>query len=195
MRVIDNWSLPLAAAIPLALAASALAGGGHCAHCGCQAECHKVCRLVCEEKKVPVTCWGCKCEDFCLPGHSKRGCEHCEEVCNEDANDCDAPCTHTQNFVWTEWIPGCGAKLHTKKKLMKKTITKKVPSHKWVVEDLCAACQANCDTAAIQPPLPAIGGASGPIAATIGDGEIAPISHTSAANQAWYKPLLPTWKK
>ena len=27
---------------------------------------------------------------------------------------------------------------------MKKTVTKKVPGFKWVVEDLCPACQARC---------------------------------------------------
>jgi hypothetical protein len=151
MRAIDHFALPVAGAILVALTASAIAGGGgHCAHCGCQAECHKVCRLVCEDKKVPVTCWGCKCEDFCIPGHSKKCCEHCETVCDEVAADCDAPCTHAKNFVWTEWIPGC-AKVHTKKKLMKKTVTKKIPSYKWVVEDLCPRCEANCPDPAVQP--------------------------------------------
>ena len=150
MRAISKICLGLAALAVLGLASRGLAGGGHCAHCGCQADCHKVCRLVCEEKKVPITCWGCKCEDFCVPGHSKACCQHCETVCDEDAADCDAPCTHAKNFVWTEWIPGC-AKIFTKKKLMKKTVTKKIPSYKWVVEDLCPHCEANCPDPAVQP--------------------------------------------
>jgi hypothetical protein len=39
----------------------------------------------------------------------------------------------------TNWIPG-SAKVHTKTKLMKKTVTQKVPVHRWIVEDLCSQC-------------------------------------------------------
>jgi len=175
MRAFSLFNLGLAAIALLGLAARAAAEGGCCAHCGCQASCQKVCRLVCEEKKVPITCFGCKCEDFCIPGHSKTGCQHCETVCDEDAVDCDAPCTHSKNFVWTEWMPGC-AKLHTKKKLMKKTITKKVPTYKWVVEDLCGPCQVRA-------------------AAAPESGQVAPASFTSDYEAPWYKSLLPAWNK
>ena len=34
-----------------------------CAHCGCCCSCQKVCRLVEEEKKVEIVCWGKKCEE------------------------------------------------------------------------------------------------------------------------------------
>ena len=47
----------------------------------CGGPCKKVCRLVCEEKKVEVVCWGCKCEDFCVPGPGCPTCEHCKCVC------------------------------------------------------------------------------------------------------------------
>lgn len=40
------------------------------------------------------------------------------------------------------WIPGCDPEIVTKRKLMKKTITKTVPSFKWVVEDACPQCIA-----------------------------------------------------
>ncbi len=114
-----------------------------CARCNCHDRCHKVCRLVCEEKKVEVVCWGCEAEDFCVPGPSCPKCEHCEMVkCGGEEGGNDAVCTQPTKFVWTEWIPGC-AKIFTKKKLMKRTITKKVPSYKWVVEDLCKSCRAN----------------------------------------------------
>src|SRR5690349_14158950 len=118
--------------VPLLLAGAALAGD-QCAHCGCQG-CEQVCRLVREEKKVNITCWGCKCEDFCVPGKSCRDGRNCDEVCDEcDGEVCSAP----KKFVWYNWIPGCAENIYTKKKLMKKTITKTVPSYKWVVEDLC----------------------------------------------------------
>jgi hypothetical protein len=136
----------------------AVAGGlGRCAHCGCHTDCCKVCRLVEEEKKVEVVCYGAKCEDFCIAGPSKRGCQHCETVCDF----CDQPdpkgpdYVKPKAFVWTDWMPGC-AEVFTKKKLMKKTITKKVPSYKWVVEDLCPKCERNSTGASVPAgtPLP-----------------------------------------
>ncbi len=124
-----------------------------CAHCQESGACRKVCRLVCEEKQVEVVCWGCKCEEFCVPKRSTKGCEHCEIVCagcgsGEKGSDCSAPHAAPKRFVWTDWCPGC-AKLFTKKKLMKKVETVKVPSYKWVVEDLCPKCEASCAVTAV----------------------------------------------
>jgi len=143
MRDNLRFTVLMCLAVLVASAIRAHGADGCCAHCGCACSCQKICRLVCEEKKVDVICWGCKCEDFCVPGHSKPGCQHCEKVCGdcEDPCDCTKPHAKSKNFVWTEWIPGC-AKILTKKKLMQKIVTKKVPSYKWVVEDLCAQCAA-----------------------------------------------------
>ncbi len=44
-----------------------------CLHCHRHADCTKVCRLVCEEKKVEVTLWGCETEEFCVPGPKSSG--------------------------------------------------------------------------------------------------------------------------
>lgn len=54
------------------------------------------------------------------------------------------------------------ATMFTRTKLMKKTITKEVPTYKWVVEDLCQHCEANCPCASIEqgaelPPVPVAG--------------------------------------
>ena len=138
-RILVGIVLALVALV--SLANWARAGSGCCAHCGCAAGCQRVCRLVCENKKVTTTCWGVQNEEFCIPGPSTPNCEHCETVCEE--NDPKAPCTQPKKFVWTEWISSGHAKVHTKKKLMKKTVTKTVPSFKWVVEDLCPQCQTN----------------------------------------------------
>jgi hypothetical protein len=141
-------------AIVLALGASRVAQAGDCccAHCGGCSECQKVCRLVCEDKKVDVVCWGCVCEDFCLPKHNKPRCEHCKWVCAKCDEPCnpDAPHVEPKRFVWTDWIPGC-ATMHTRTKLMKKTESVTVPSFKWVVEDLCPKCESNCTVAAVGP--------------------------------------------
>jgi hypothetical protein len=155
----------LVAAAALTLVAAVRAGAGDCccAHCGCDQPCQKVCRLVCEEKKVEIVCWGCKCEDFCLPKPSEPGCKHCEMVCGacDEPCDCTKPYAEPKRFVWFDWTPGC-AKIHTKKKLMQKKETKTVPSYKWVVEDLCAGCESRCDCATIvaganvSPPPPMV---------------------------------------
>ncbi len=134
----------------LGLATSATAGDAGCARCGCQ-DCCKVCRLVREDKKVPVICWGMKCEDFCDQGPSCRGCKNCEEVCQSTEKDANGPCVAPKDFTWHDWIPGCSKGILTKKKLMKKTVTKTVPSFKWVVEDLCAECEAKTQDAVVPP--------------------------------------------
>lgn len=105
-----------------------------CGHTGC---CEKVCRLEKEEKKISVTCWGSKCEYFCLPGPSCQCCGHCEEVCKE----CEPKISSASRTLrWYHWIPGRPEGLATKKKLMRKTVTKILPSFKWVVVDLCPNC-------------------------------------------------------
>ncbi len=115
-------------------------GTNCCAKCGCQSRCNQVCRLICEDKKVQEVCWGVQTEEFCIPGPSTPGCEHSEKVC-EPGPDPKDPCTASHKFVWTSWIPSMTAKIFTKKKLMKKTVTKTVPNYKWVVEDLCPECE------------------------------------------------------
>lgn len=138
------------ASLTLASAAAARAGDVRCAHCGVCGAGDKVCRLVCEEKKVDVVCWGCLCEDFCLPGPSEPGCQHSTTVCDE----CDkprvpgAPQVDPKRFVWREWFPGC-ARIFTRKKLYKKVETVTVPSYRWVVEELCPHCQTCCEVAAV----------------------------------------------
>ena len=80
-------------------------------------------------------------EEICVPAPSTAECKHCETVCPktpEDQNIFAQP----KKLVWTSWIPGCGADVFTKRKLMKKTVTKTVPSFKWVTEDACQQCIA-----------------------------------------------------
>ena len=93
-----------------------------CDHCGCQASCQKVCRLVCETKKVPKITYDCQCEDFCVPGPSIRS-----TACDE--------CGH-KHHVYT---PQC-AKLRTRTKLIKNETTEEKVVYKWVVENVCCDC-------------------------------------------------------
>lgn len=121
-----------------------------CDRCRDQGPCNKVCRLECETKKVEVTCWGIKCEEFCMFGPSKSVCKHCETVCEFCEEDSDAISSGPKKFVWREWNP-CSAKIFTRKKLMKRTVTKTVPSYKWVIEDLCETCEQNLPEVMIEP--------------------------------------------
>jgi len=114
-------------------------GDGCCDHCGCNSGVKKICRRVAEQKKVTVTCWGCDEEAFCVPGCSKPGCEHREDVCG-CSGGCSM-CLRVKPFVWMEWIPSDRASIFTRRKLMKKTVTKTVPSYRWVVEDCCPSCR------------------------------------------------------
>jgi hypothetical protein len=158
-KILMAISLALVGAASVQLPAAS-GGDGHCNCCGCNAPCQKVCRLVKEEKKVEIVCWGCKCEDFCIPAPSTPLCKHCEMVCGEEdvGGGKGAPCVQPKPFVWMEWLPGCGAQIHTKKKLMKKVVTKKILSFKWVVEDLCPQCEQKVAAAEFEPdhaiPLP-----------------------------------------
>src|ERR1051325_4142362 len=98
-----------------------------CDHCGCNCNVHAVCRLKCETKKVPKVTYTCECEDFCVPGPSKKcGCT-CETDC--------CGCEHCK----TNWIPQC-AKVHTRTKLIKHTEMKEEKTYKWVVEYVCGSC-------------------------------------------------------
>ncbi len=112
-----------------------------CAHCKKQTPCTKVCHLVCEEKKIEITCWGCEREEFCVPGPSIPKCDHCKEFnCSCEVGLKQKVTSKPKPFCWTNWLPG-GASVRSRKKLMKRTETQTVPSHKWVVEDLCGECK------------------------------------------------------
>jgi hypothetical protein len=121
-----SFNIILAFTMLLVLACPARAGH-FCHRCGCQRHCKKICRLVCEKKKETKIEYGCECEDFCIPGHSKK--------CGVKV-ECDCHGHRHREIVWQ---PVC-AKVHTRKKLVKKEITKEVPSYKWVVEEYCCIC-------------------------------------------------------
>jgi hypothetical protein len=118
----------------VALSASASSADCCCQDCGCSCQTGKICRLVREKKKVPKVTYTSECEDFCVPGPSKR----CGYTC-----ECEDDCTcGLHSHRKTIWEPTC-AKVRTRSKLVKKEETKEVDSWKWVVEDLCPKCAAN----------------------------------------------------
>lgn len=130
----------LLALFPLSLSTRAEEIG--CCHgCG-NNKCHlkPVCRLVCETKKVVEVVYDCECEDFCVPGPSKK----CGEVCEKDC------CGHDHKRIL--WQPSCG-KVHHRHVLVKHECEKEVPHYKCVVEYVCERCcgcagRVPCDQAA-----------------------------------------------
>jgi hypothetical protein len=117
-------------ALLIAVAASistAEAGQHLCNHCGCRQNCRKVCRLICGTKKEVKTEYSCECEDFCIPGPSQKCGVKCE------CNRLGIKCCHAV------YKPTC-AKVHTKRVLVKKEVSKEVPDYKWVVEEVCCHC-------------------------------------------------------
>jgi hypothetical protein len=141
-------ALALAAATCLALALPAWAsesGGADpsccgtsakCDRCGCHGPCNKVCRVVCEMKKVEVTCWEVQCEDFCAPLPNLCGRDDCAD---SGQGACDPP--------------KCG-KVRTKKTLVKRTVTKEAPAYKCVVEYVCCDCASRGGGTPKEAPVP-----------------------------------------
>ena len=139
MKLISNVSVCLTLFV-IALTSTPTAFAGDCCQrCGRNCDCHSVCRCVPFEKEVKVVCWGCSDTDICIPHASIRGCKHREDVCDK----CEHGCCRNAGLVWWDWSP-CGAKSFTRHKLMKKIVTRKIPSHKWVTEELCDACAVDC---------------------------------------------------
>lgn len=112
--------------LPLACVTRAEAGRVFCRHCGCWQNCKKVCHVKCETKKETKTEYVCECEDFCVPGPSKKCGVKIERDC----------LGRHRTIIWQ---PRC-ARVHTKKKLVKKEVTKEVPDYKWEVEEYCCVC-------------------------------------------------------
>jgi hypothetical protein len=82
-------------------------------------------------KEIKEVCWDVKCEDFCVPGPSCC----CGKVNKHDECGC---------WSYKIWKPNCGC-VRTRKTLVKKEVTRKVPTTKWVVENVCAHCKSACD--------------------------------------------------
>jgi hypothetical protein len=109
------------------------------------APCGKVCKLVCEKKKLPAVGYGYKCETICIPGPSRRGCKHCDTTCC--AGD-DIKGYHPAiEFCWYDWF-ACGcAQPRTVKLLTKYQAEKELSSYHWeVVDASCCDCVAQAGT-------------------------------------------------
>lgn len=154
----------LGAALGLWLQSSpAQAGDGCCSCCGCACQPEMTCHLVKYMKKVTVTCYGCKCNNICIPGPSCKGCEHCEGCCDNGGQcgqcnggcGCD-DCNHKPDchLRWFDWCPTCACPI-TVKQLQKFEVTKEVCAYKWEAVPMCAGCaeKAHEDDKKVPPTL------------------------------------------
>jgi hypothetical protein len=106
--------------------------------CVSRPACGKVCKLVCETKKIPGVGYGYECDTICIPHCSRVGCKHCDTTCcpQDDIEGCPPRI----EFCWYDWF-ACGcAKPRSIKLLTKYQAEREVCSYRWEVVD--AAC---CD--------------------------------------------------
>ena len=116
--------------LALVPAGSTRAGGGCCDRCGCEAECCRVCRVVCEMKETKKVTYCCKEEDICVPGPSQRCVSKCD-------------CGHCAACRQVEWQPTV-AYVKTRKVPVKHEEIVLKPTYKWVVEYVCPHCADAC---------------------------------------------------
>ncbi len=118
-----------------AVLSGAAAWADSCDRCGDQAACHRICRVVCEYKKVKVTRWECKVEQICLPRRGKHCGHHGHCSCQP--------------------VPPQPGRVRCRKRLIRVEETKLVPSYRLVVEYLCSQCAASCQGGSSSAPPPA----------------------------------------
>src|SRR3954447_7157104 len=84
----------------------------HCALDLTRPACGKVCKLVCETKKITAIGYGNECKSICLPPPSQPGCKHCACCCGEvkcEPGQCCQPAAPKFEFCWRNWFAcGCG---------------------------------------------------------------------------------------
>jgi len=106
--------------------------------------CGKVCKLVCETKKLTAIGYGSDCKDICLPNPSRSGCKHCAVCYGKCAEDACGNCQSCQpkcEFCWRDWF-ACGcAQPRTVRVLTKYQAEKKICWYHWEVVD-ASCCEA-----------------------------------------------------
>ncbi|MFM7078061.1 MAG: hypothetical protein ACKO3G_18615 [Planctomycetaceae bacterium] len=111
------------------------AADGRCDRCGSRCCVVKVCAPRCTEQEITKISWETECEDFCVPGRSRR----CPDACGKQTCLCRGGAT---------WEPGCGS-VRSREVLVKKTTKESKPTVEWQVEERCGACRgdARCTAA------------------------------------------------
>src|SRR5262245_13940383 len=129
--------------------------------CCTRPACGKVCKLVCEKKKLTAFGYGYECKDICIPCPSQCGCKHCDVCCGEckcedNCGCCCTPAGPACKFCWRDWF-ACGcAQPRTVKVLTKYQCEKKIDWYHWEVVDAGCCDGINCcDTVGANAATPA----------------------------------------
>jgi hypothetical protein len=115
-----------------------------------------------------ILCGGCGGKGSC-GGKGHGGSSHKGGDCGCGGKGCVCHMSTSENlvgpskyFVWFNWTPGC-ATTRCVKRLVRRTVTKEVPSYEWVIQDLCKGCSDKADQvdpgviapgSAVPPPPP-----------------------------------------
>lgn len=108
---------------------------------GSQPACGKVCKLVCETKKLTAICYGSESKDICIPDPSREGCKHCAVCYGKCAAGSCGECQPKCQFCWRDWF-ACGcAQPRRVRVLTKYQAEKKICWYHWeVVDATCCKC-------------------------------------------------------
>jgi hypothetical protein len=106
--------------------------------------CGKVCKLVCDTKKLTAIGYGSECKTISIPEPSRAGCKHCAICCGKcDSKPCDCCQSYPPKceFCWRDWF-ACGcAQPRTVRVLTKYQSEKKICWYHWEVVDVaCCDC-------------------------------------------------------
>ena len=116
--------------------------------------CGKVCKLVCKEKTITATGYGCHCETICVPGPSCQGCKHCDVTCCCDTEAALKGCPPKIEFCWKDWFSnGCAAPRQVKV-LTKWQAERKICWYHWEVVDGCTCMQGGPNAGAAYKEAP-----------------------------------------
>jgi hypothetical protein len=145
-----KFLLPLASVALLCLLQT-ISGSEELVFDGERPTCGKVCKLVCETKKLTAIGYGCERKDICLPDPSRAGCRHCAVCYGKSTTDACGNCQSCApkcEFCWRDWF-ACGcAQPRTVHVLTKYQAEKKICWYHWEVVD--AAC---CDCVSQSEPV------------------------------------------
>jgi hypothetical protein len=132
--------------VTLFVLAPAVSRAQHCPLDIYRPACGKVCKLVCEPKKLVSIGYGSDCKQICVPGPSEPGCQHCACCCGERKCEpcvCCEPTAPLFKFCWRDWYPCCCAQPRNVKVLTKYQLEKKVRWYHWEVVD-ASCCKPAC---------------------------------------------------
>ena len=157
LTMLSRWILSICGGIAVGCALQLVAQAQDCPLDMRRSACGKVCKLVCETKKLTAIGYGNECKSICVPGPSRPGCKHCAVCCGECKCDPCTCCEHSTpkcEFCWRDWfVCGC-CRPRTVKVLTKWQAEKTICWYHWeVVDRSCCDCASQIGDADVSESL------------------------------------------